>query len=293
MALLKETYKYLKKSFWILALGAIVPALVMSFFSKPFSNITFLPTLFVGQTDYHFSEILRMMTSPIVDISFWGEVIGGIAFMVFVWLGGGVCLCIAEKHLKTGELSLRISRNQFFTYAIPMLFSFAIWAVLYLLCMIVQSGLISLIHYICGVTPPNAIDCILSTIVSLLIYTAILYCSIHLLFLPLITVYYGYGLRESFVESLRMTSNNLKTLLLGFIIPLIAVIGANALLSLVTALLMRYAGMSVSAKYWIDFVISIVTHALTIIYLVAYDLVAFYDLSGLERRDIKIYERRR
>lgn len=293
MALLGETFKYLKKSFWILLLYAIVPSIVISFFVKPFSSITFLPTLFVGQTDYDFIEIFAMITSTIVDVSVFGDLIGGIVFFVFMWIAAVLCLCVAEKHLKTGELSLKISKNQFFTYAFPIFFSLVLWIVLYLVCLAAQSGFISLIHFVCGVTPPTTIDCILSTVVSLLIFTAILYCSVHLLFLPLITVYYGYGLRESFVESLRMTSDNMRTLLLGFLVPMLVAIIADVILSTITALLAGYAGMSLAAKYWIDYIISVITLALIIMYLVAYALVSFYKLSGLERRDIRKYDRRR
>ncbi|MCH5163844.1 MAG: hypothetical protein J1F36_02380 [Clostridiales bacterium] len=292
MAMLEETLKYLKKSFWVLAFVAVVPALIISFFAKPFSSITFLPLLFVGQTDYHFSEIFMMMLTPISNASFWGGFVGNVLFFVLFWISCVLGVCIVEKHLKTGTLTPKTSAHQFFSYVLPILLALIMWSALYLVSAVAQSGFISLIHFICGVTPPSFIDCLLSTFISILVFGGVMYCSIHLMFMPLIMVYYGYGWRESLVESLRMTSKNYKDVLLGFGLPMVIIIGVNFVLSLVTALLIRFANLSEVARYWIDYIISVATHIMIIVYLIAYDVVAFYKLSGLERRDIKRYERR-
>ncbi len=291
--MLKETCKYLKKSFWLLAFVALLPSIGISFFVKPFSSITFLPSLFVGRIDYSFSDIFMMMLTPINGASFWGGLIGHTIFFICFGIACIWGVCVTEKHFKTGELSLKVSVHQFTSYLFPVFLALAMWSALYLIAAVAQSGLISLIHYVCGVTPPSFIYCFLSTIVSLAIFYGVMYCSIHLLFLPLIMVSYGYGWRESFVESLRLTSQNFKSLMTGFFLPLLIFIFADAVLTLGTALLSKYAGMSAAAKYWIDFIISVVIHTLTIMYLFIYDIVAFYRLSGFERRDIKRYGRRR
>lgn len=291
--MLKETCKYLKKSFWLLAFIALIPSIGISFFVKPFSSITFLPSLFVGQTDYDFSDIFIKMLTPINNASFIDGLLG---YLIFFLCFGIACIwgiCVTEKHLKTGELSLKVSKHQFLSYLFPIFFTLAIWYALYLIACVAQSGIISLIHYVCGVTPPSFVDCFFSTIASLAIFYLVIFCTIHLLFLPLIMVYYGYGWRESFVESLRLTSKNFKSLLTGFMVPLIILILSDAILTLCTALLTKYAGMSAAAKYWIDFVISVVIHTLTIMFLFVYDNVAFYKLSNFERRDIKVYGGRR
>ena len=289
----EETYKYLKRSFWLLAFVALLPSIGISFFVKPFSSITFLPSLFVGRTDYDFFEIFMTMLTPIYNASFFGGAIGYIIFFLFFGLAGIWGICVTEKHLKTGELSLKVSKHQFLSYLFPVFFALLLWSLLYLISVVAQSGLISLIHYICGVTPPSFLDCFFSTLVALAIFYVLMYCSIHLLFLPLIMVYYGYGWRESFVESIRLTSQNLKSVFTGFIVPLLILIMADAVLTLGTALLTRYVGMSETAKYWIDFVISVLIHTVTIVFLFSYDIVSFYKLSNFERRDIKKYERRR
>lgn len=292
MAMVKDTLKYLKKSFWVLALNAVVPALIISFFAQPFANITFLSMLFVGQTDYYFTDIFMMMLTPISGASFIAGFVGYIAFFIFFWLGCAGGICIVEKHLKTGELSPLIGKHQFFSYLFPVLIGLAIWAVLFLVSTVAQSGLISLIHFICGQTPPSFWDCFFSTLVALIMFAIVLYLSVHIIFLPLIMVYYGYGLRESFVQSIRLTSNNLKQMVIGFIVPLFVIMGAEFLLSLVTALLKRYAGITEAARYWIDYCISVVMHITIIVYLIAFDMIAFYKCSNFERRDILIHNRR-
>ncbi len=286
----KETMKYLGKGFWVTALAALAPALLISFFAKPFSSITFLSSLFVGQTDYYFTDIFMMMITPISNATFLGGIIGYIAFFLSFWLACVYGVCIIEKHLKTGELRLRINRHQFSSFLLPTLITLAIWAVVYLISTVAQSGLISLIHYICGQTPPTALDCFLSTLVSLIIFTAVLYLSVYILFLPLIMVHYGYGLRESFVQSLRLTSNNFRSLMLGFILPLFAVMGINFVFNLMTALLRRYGAIGETAEYWLNYVISVLIHVVIIVYLLAYDLIAFYKCSDFERRDILIHK---
>lgn len=291
--MLKETCGYFKKCFWLLVLVALLPSIGISFFVKPFSSITFLPSLFVGRTDYDFSDIFMMMLTPINGAPFLGGIIGYVIFFICFGLASIWGICVIEKHFKTGELSLNVSKHQFTLYLFPIFFALALWSALYLIAAVAQSGLISLIHYICGVTPPSFIDCFLSTIVSLAVFYGVMYLSIHLLFLPLIMVYYGYGWRESFVESIRLSSQNFKSIMTGFIVPLLVLILADSVLTLGTALLVRFANMSASAKYWIDFIISVIIHTLTIMYVYTYDIVAFYKLSGFERRDIKRYERRR
>ena len=293
MAMLEETWKYLKKSFWVLAFVAVVPALIISFFAKPFSSITFLPLLFVGQTDYHFSEIFMMMLTPISNASFFGGFVGNVLFLLLFWISCVWGVCIVEKHLKTGELLPIINMHQFFSYVLPILLALAMWAGLYLVAAVAQSGFISFIHFICGVTPPSVIDCILSTLISIFVLGGVMYCSIHLMFMPLIMVYYGYGWKESLVESLRLTSKNYKDVIVGFLLPMVILIGVDFILSLVTALLIRFANLSEPARYWLDYIVSVATHIMVIVYLIAYDVVAFYKLSGFERRDIKRYERRR
>lgn len=284
--------KYLGKSFWVLALSALVPALILSLFAKPFSSITFLSSLFVGQTDYNFTDIFMMMLTPISGASFIEGFIGYIAFFIFLLIGCVYGGCIIEKHLKTGELRLMIGKHQFMSYLLPTFIALAIWSIMFLISAVAQSGLISLIHFIFGQTPPTFVDCFFSTLVSLLIFTLVLYLSLHILFLPLIMVYYGYGLRESFVQSIRLTTNNLRSLVLGFILPLFAVMGLNFVFNLMSALLRRYGVITETAEYWMNYIISVLFHIIIIVYLIAYDLVAFYKCSDFERRDISIHKRR-
>lgn len=293
MQIFKDTCKYLKKSFWFLAIVAIVPSIILSFFAKPFSNITFLPSLFVGRTDYNFTEVFMLMFTPIYGASVFEGLIGHVVFFVSLWLACVVGITMVDKHLKTGELTLKVEKYNVASYLLPVLLSLVIWAVVYLVAIVAQSGLLSLIHYICGVTPPSAIDCILSTLVSLLIFVGILYGSIYLMFVPLNMVYYGYGPREAILESSRLVSDKPGNMVSGFIIPITVLIVINLIFSLVTSLLTTYAGMSMTARYWIDYVFSVATHLMIIVYLIAYVIVAFYNLSNLERRDIKRYQRRR
>lgn len=289
----KETMKYLGKSFWVLALAALAPALVISLFAKPFSSITFLSSLFVGQTDYNFTDIFMMMLTPISGATFFEGFVGYIASFLCLWIGCVYGVCIIEKHLKTGELRLRIGKHQFLSYLLPTFIVFVIWSIMFLVSSVAQSGLISLIHFICGRTPPTFVDCFFSTLVSVLIFALLMYLSVHILFLPLIMVYYGYGIRESLVQSIRLTSNNLKSLVLGFILPLFAVMGVNFIFNLMTALLRRYAAINETVEYWMNYFVSVFIHVILIVYLITYDLIAFYKCSDFERRDILIHKRRR
>ncbi len=285
MAMFKKTAQYLKRSFAVLALIAIVPSLIISFFVRPFANITVLPTLFVGQTDYNFTDIFMNMFSSLNSNGFWVGFVGYILFFAFLWLAGVSGICIVEKHLRTGELSPVPSKNQFFSYFMPMFYTLLIWAFMYLLSTVIQSGLISLIHYVCGETPPSVLDCILSTLIALAILALNIFLVIHFMFLPPIMVNYGYGLRESFVQSQRLTYKNLRSLFFGLIVPILTLVLIEYLLSLLTALV----NIDQTARYWIDYAITALFHMLVIVYIISYDTITFFELNGLERRDLKQY----
>ena len=291
MTMIKDTIAYLKKSFGVLILGALLPSIIISFFARPISSLTSLPILFLGSTDYKFTEIFMHFLTPISNAGFWSAFLGYIVFFVFLWAGIVVNVSIADKHMKTGELSLKLSKHQVFPYVFSILLALVIWSIIYLITMVSQSGLISLIHYICGVTPPTLVDCLLSVAVSILLFFALMYFSLYLVFVPLIMVCYGYGFRESLVESIRLTTKNFKQLFAGLLLPVLVILIGSLCLYLVTSLLS--VKLSDAAYYWMDYAISVIAHSLIIIYLTSYALVAFYNLANLERRDKKWYEKRR
>jgi len=88
---------------------------------------------------------------------------------------------------------------------------------------------------------------------------------------------YGYSFKDAFVETMRTVSKRWLSLVLGLIIPVAILTAPQIVLN------SRLLGF----RYWLQILVSIISHLLIIVYYMAYIAVSVYKINGLERRDNK------
>ena len=247
MTYVSKTFSYLVKSLRLLVPIALLPALLLGMFSKPMSFITFIPSY--GATDV--------------------KSFGDIAWLIFDKYS-------FEKHFRIGKLMLKAPVQDVNSSLFPTLKTLAVMAGIYLAWKFVLTGIATLLHFIIsGQGVPSHINiAVLAVIIAALFLFSLYLCLPSILWSPLMLTF-GYSFVDAFIEAPKLTGKAAFKLLTALIFPFAIVI---LLQCVVEFLPLHIAAVKAIAT---------VEYLFLIVYIVSFMMVAAFDLTGLDRRDIK------
>jgi len=279
MIYLKETFKYLKKSFFPLLVVALIPAILLGLFTSPFTFISFLP-LYYGTTDgTSFGGIFAML----LDIDSLRLIFPFIllAFFLILFLSYG--LGTVEKHFKTGKRGFTSPLRAMNNSALPILKTVPILLAGLMIAILLQASIVTLIrHSVSGLNyAPYFIDSILVTMVATVFYGLILMASIFAGVWTVIIQIYGYSFREAFVETVRSVRTRWFSLFFGLLIPITMLVSAQLIYNVFLVF------EDVGWESWLQNFVSVLINLFILIYFMAYIPVSVYQLNNLDRRDNK------
>ncbi len=275
MKYVRETFAYLKKSFWLLALICLAPSVALGFFVKPLASMTFIPAY--SQTVVRgFGDIFAL----VFRVDFLKLVFP--AILIFVTLLFSLCLSLSviEKHFRMGRLTFRKPfseiNNSFFPVLKVLLCLTAVMIVYSLLVI----SLVSLAQYlICGFGKPTASAVIVAAVISITLFVLSFCFSAPLMLMIPLSVMYGYSFSDAITSAFELVGKNPATAIFGGILPFIIVLIAEYILSFFPII------------FAVRVIVSTVMYLFITVYLSAYVMVLMFSLSGLERRDKKEFYR--
>lgn len=271
MLYIKKTFSYLKKSFWLLALIAAVPAVLTAVFFRPLGFIGFIPQ-YAHFGAHSFTDIAWMIFDRYSFTYVYPIVLTFIALV----LSFSLSLSVIEKHFKVGRLLLKAPVKDVNNSLFPVLKTLTVITVFYLAWNFMLAGIITLAHFIfSGPGVPTKLNLIIANVLVLGLFVLFVFFSTpSVLWAPLMLLF-GYSFVDAFVASTKLTGKATGRLFFGVLFPFVVIILLQYVLSFFFVPLII---MKVISGFYILFLI---------VYLMAYMMVAAFDLTDMERRDIK------
>lgn len=249
----------------------LVPAVVACFLSTPYWEVSFV-TGFNYNPYISISDTFKLMFGDSWQY-FWPVIV----ISIFQIVGASLVMSAIDRHFRTGSLSFK-SPWRLINYSV-----FALLVGVLILCVIsivgrfILFGLVILVQVIFSSAGASAatglvvisIVAVAMFVVHVLIITPILYWS------PVMFIY-GYRFRDAAAASFKLTSG--RKLFIGIFIPLVVCAGVQLIVGFL------------QAPIWAVRITSFVLFLFTNVYVTTYVILSFYQISGLDRRDVVSYE---
>jgi hypothetical protein len=273
---LKETFYYLKKSWWVLALIFLPAAVALGFFIRPMASLSFLPVYAEGHI-YGFTDVMLTVLNPYMIKTVWP------IFLIFVLLFFTFCLGMPfiEKHFRSGKMTGSKPFSLANNYFIPTLKVSLIIGAIIVLYFTLHIALISMLDFILsgsgGVTSIAAV--IVSSVFSLGFFTLMCWLLTPFVFMIPLMQMYGYSFGDAFRSSVSYCGEKPFKATMGFWLVFIIVAALRMVASAFERFIPSYALI----------IISSVLHLFLLVYFCAYTMVTTFSASGMERKDIIKY----
>ncbi len=272
MNYIKETLKYIFKTFFPLAAILILPAVVLGVFVKPMSSISFIPDYAVTGVE-SYSDVFRLVFRASHIKNVYPPV------LIFLSLFLGMCFGFSfiEKHFRTGRKILFQNPvagiNETFFPVLTVLMICTLLMVLYSLILI---SVVYLLHIILsGDGLPSVLNIIVSTFVSISIFILFIALTGPVIFMIPLKMTYGYAFSDAFSSAFAIMGKKAFKIIFSGVFPFLLV----AIIEYVLTFFTLYD--------FITIIISICMYLFIIMYVISYVMIVMFDVSGLERRDIK------
>ncbi len=273
MKFIRDTFAYLKKSFWLLALICLAPAVTLGFFVKPLASITFVPAY--SQT---FVRGFRDVFSLVFDIGCLKNIYPPILIFCTLLISLCLSLSVIEKHFRVGKLILKKPFSEINNTFFPVLMVLLLLTAIMILYSFLLISLVSLSHYaICGAGKPNAGAVVAAVVISVVLFVLCFCFASPIIFMIPLSVIYGYSFSDAITAAFELAGKKPVSVVGGAIFPFAIVLAIEYILSFFT--IIRAASIIVSTLMYL----------FIIVYLSAYVMVVMFSLSDLERRDKKEY----
>lgn len=264
-----RTFAYLKKSFWLLAAVIAVPSVAACFLSTPYWEVSF-----VAAID---NPLMRVSdTFALIFGDSWHYLWPVIVVSAVQIFASAFAMSAIDRHFRTGRLSLRSPWRLVNNSVFPMFLGVLIMCVISVVLRFVLFGLVTLVQAIAG-----AAGMISGATLTIIAAIAVGLFVVHviaitpMLYLTPIMFIYGYKFRDAAGMSFKLIAG--KKIFVGLLLPLTLCAGIQ--------LLVGFIGVHSSITIACNFIVFLVTN----VYVIAYVAVTFYEISGLERRDVKPY----
>lgn len=266
------TFSYLKKHFLLPTLAMLIPAIAACFLYTPYWEVSF-----VAHFDF---EPYRSAgeTFAILFGDSWQYVWPVIVVAVLQTVGASIIMSAIDRHFRTGMLSMKSPVRLINISIFPIAIGVALMSLVAIVLRFLLFGSISLVQTIFGAmsAASGVALAVMSAIAVSVFFLHVLIVIPMLMWAPVMFIY-GYKFRDAAALSFKLISG--KKLYWGLFLPMLICAGIQLLIGF----LQVHAAISCA----VGFVIFLFTN----VYATVYTMIAFYDISDLERRDIAPYKR--
>ncbi len=246
------------------------PSLAACFLSTPYWEVSF-----VAAFDYA-PYISVSQTFGIMFGDSWQYVWPVVAVAVLQVVGAALVMSAIDRHFRTGRLSLRSSSRLINNTVFPIAIGVTVMSVLSIVWRFVLFGLVTLVQVICNAAsmPSGVALAIISAVAVGMFVLHVLIISPMLFWAPIMFIY-GYRFRDAAAASFKLLAG--KKIFIGLFLPMLILAGIQLLVGFL------------QAPYAVCVIVSFIVFLLTNVYATVYTMIAFYGISGLDRRDIEPY----
>lgn len=271
MPYISKTFSYMAKSARLLVPIAILPALLLGMFVKPLGFITFLPLYAVTDVK-SFSDIAWL----IFDKYAVTHVYPMILIFVVLTLCCAFSLSVIEKHFRIGKLMIKAPFKDVNSSLFPVLKTLFVLTAVYFVWKFVLCGIATLLHFvISGAGVPNWWDIVILSLVITALFLLLMYFGMPAVFWAPLMLTFGYSFVDAFIESMSLARKAGFKLYIALMLPFVVVIMLQCVVSFLPLPIIALKA------------ISVLLYLFLIVYLVSFMMNATFELTGLERRDIK------
>lgn len=269
MHLFKETFKYLRRSFFVLALFALIPAILMGIFIKPMSFLTFIPD-YIFSDIKNFGDIIWLVFNKFIITHFYIVLI----IFVSIVISWSIIVAIIEKHLRIGKLKLQSPFKSINSSFFPVLKTVSILFLIILVWYFLQGCILTFLHYIIsGIGYPNSLNIILAIFFSVLLFVCVLLLCLQIVLWTPTMLLYGYSFIDACSSSLRLVGKSAGNVFWGLFFPICFIVLIVFILDL----------------FKLNIIINIIIYSCCYLFLIVY-LPAFAMVTQFELSQIKIRE---
>ena len=265
------TFSYLKKNFLLPVLAMIIPALAACFLYTPYWEVSFVAA-------FDFDPYRRAgETFLILFGDSWQYVWPVILVSALQVVGAAIIMSAMDRHFRTGNLSLKSPWRLINISVFPTVVGVLLMSAVAVLLRLLMFGLVSLVQVVFGAmsAASGTVLAVISAIAVGVFFLHILALLPMLMWAPVMFIY-GYKFRDAAAMSYKMISG--KKLFWSLFLPMLICAGIQ--------LLVGFLHVHAAIACAVSFVLFLFTNVYTIVY----TMIVFYDISGLDRRDIEPYK---
>ena len=265
------TFSYLKKNFMLPFLAMLIPSVVACFLYTPYWEVSFV-------AKFDFEPYRRAgETFGILFGDSWQYVWPVIVVAVLQVVGAAIIMSAIDRHFRTGNLSLKSPSRLINISIFPIAIGVVVMSVVAIVLRFLTFGLVSLVQVVLGAmsVSSGAAFAVIAAIAVGIFFLHIMVLLPMLMWAPVMFIY-GYKFRDAAAMSFKMISG--KKLFWSLFLPMLICAGVQ--------LLIGFLDVHVAIGCAVSFVLFLFTN----VYVTVYTMVVFYDISGLERRDIEPYK---
>ncbi|MDE7406675.1 MAG: hypothetical protein K2M89_07385 [Clostridiales bacterium] len=266
------TFSYLKKNFVLPLVAMLIPAIAACFLYTPYWEVSF-----VAGFDFQPYKTAGQ-TLVILFGDSWQYVWPVIIVAVLQVVGAAIIMSSLDRHFRTGMLSLKSPVRLINISIFPIAIGVIVMSVTAIILRLLLFGLVSLVQVILGAmsaAPGAALAVIAVVAIGLFVLHALLLLPM-LMWAPIMFIY-GYRFRDAAALSFKLISR--KKLFWSLFLPMLICAGIQ--------LLVGFLQVHAAIAYAVNFVVFLFTN----VYTTVFTMIAFYDISGLDRRDVEPYKR--
>ena len=274
MKYVKATLRYLFAHFPKLMAIAAVPAAVVAFFMQP-QGFGLVLTVKQLEAVESFSDVFFLVFSRNLILR-W-------PYMIFVALLL-IMLCISytmgvvEKHFRVGKFSLRQPFSNINNCFVSVFKVFSLLVVIYIVYKFLLVCVLTLFTYVLGnFYVADVVIAVVMAVISLAGFLFLLILLRPIIYAAATMLVYGYYFKDALGVAIKITEKDRLELNIALIFPFAVYFTVSLLLIILSA-------------HWI---VLVVVHTLLIAvllqYVTVYVLIAMFELSGIERRDVRKY----
>ena len=266
-----QTFSYLKKIWWMPLVVMIIPSVVACLLSTPYWEVAF-----VAAFDYQ-PYLSASQTFHLMFGDSWQYLWPVVVVAVLQVCGTALIMSAVSRHFRTGKMSLRSLWSMINNSIFPIAVGVAIMSAMSIIWRFLLFGLVTLVQVIAQAAsfPTGAALAIIAAVAVAMFVLHVIIITPMLFWAPIMFLY-GYRFRDAAAMSFKIIAG--RKLFIDLILPMLFCVGIQ--------LLIGFLHLHVV----IACVVGCITFLFTNIYASVFTMVTFYNISELERRDIKPYQ---
>lgn len=269
MKFFKLSISYMFKNFLYLFLFSLIPAVFIGAILNPFKPVVFL-------VNYSSTPVINFGTilSGVFNFSWLNLLLGVIGFLITV-----VCVSAIfgqmENHMRSGKLNIKSTKNYVNNSILMVAVNLLILLVLWFVVLFVVSLLFFLFHLIfSGINnSPTVINTIIAIVLAVAGFLAYIFAFLIITINIPNMLFNGYPLKDSISNSIKMVNNEIYSLILSSIFPVIVIVPI----------------ISFTANTWALPFMNILGMLILIMFFTSQTMTSYFEITQTKRYDNRKY----